>query len=106
MRFVHFAAMLHHIENALLQVAHDGVGPERGVGVEVGAEPFLAAEVEKDRSIGKRLKPVLAVEDIEEASADGYMVVQRVGRDVFRVCRDGESDALAGFPTGDGLDKE
>ena len=95
--------LLDDVEDVGLHVAHDGVGPHGGVGVEVGGEALVAAEVEEGVAVGERFEVVLAGEDIEEAAADGDVLVERGGGDGGGVGLDGEDDALVGIPVGDGF---
>jgi len=62
--------MLNDDEDLILDGAHDRVGPEAGVRIEVGGETLAAAEMKQD-AIGAPLKLVFAVEDVEEWAADG-----------------------------------
>ena len=99
------AAVLDDLEDAGLEILHNGVGPEAGVVVEVGGEALVAGEVEEDVSVRQRFETILPVEDIEVATADGDVLVEGGGWDICAVRTDGEGETVVWFPGVDGFDE-
>src|SRR5437764_1048555 len=99
-----FAAVPNDFQDTALNVAHDSIGPELGVPVEVRGDAVLAREVKTDAPWTEGLDAVFAAEDVEVGTADGDVFVECGGRNGFGVY--GEGQALLGVPSIHGLDEE
>ena len=100
-----FATIANDVEYLILDGAHDGVGPQAGVEVDVGAQALVAGEVKED-PVRSWLEGILTIQDVEVLAADRDVLVERGGRNRGGVGVDGEGEILIGLPAVDGFGEE
>jgi hypothetical protein len=94
------------MQDAVLDAAHDCVGPEVCVPVEVSAHAMAARKMQACDAVGQRFDLVVAVKDVEVRSADADVFVECCVGDVLGVGVNGEAEAVIGLPGVHGLGEE
>ena|SRR6187402_1745769 len=89
-----FAAVPDDGADPALQIAHDRVGPQAGVKIEMRCDAMATQQVEHHTASGLRLDPELAILGVEIGSTDAHVLVERSWRNGSGVDGDRKSQAL------------
>jgi hypothetical protein len=87
-----------HLEDVLLNAAHDVISPPASVQIEPRRESVLAAQSRERTAARERIQLVRACENVEEWSADGDVRIQRRRGNRRRVGFNREGKSVTIFP--------
>src|SRR5271170_4408693 len=94
------------LQDGVLNVPHDGVGPEARIGIEVGGEALAAEEVEATRAVRERFEAIFAFQNVEVWTADGYVLIEGGWRNCVGVRLDAEGEVVESVPVVDGFGED